>query len=264
MGRRIYLVPKAITAYREFELGANIIDGVYHVILQPLGLGAQVLTAYTAGVNEAVCRSCRKIPGFQCMCGFYAYKTLGRFYAETISSRASHTYGTSMSGLLQHSVIGAEVELTGRVIEHEEGYRAQKLEIKEIVWSLPDEATLIDLGVPYVPEGTPKTEPEPEPVQEIGFTFDPQRYTITDADGNEFTLECIESLTPHLSSTAETLASLSHTLSNVIGYNPSTSTPNRNTHVPIDVVKKLLHKKYKVDVVSAEDFFERRKYDSGR
>lgn len=81
---------------------------------------------WSAGINIADCRTfrpCRVVPDFYCTCGLYAFKNvkcLNRGYMiDARVALAAHVLG--------------EVELTGKVIEHNYGYRAEKARIKALI-----------------------------------------------------------------------------------------------------------------------------------
>ena len=76
------------------------------------------------GVNRAECKYCDSIPGFNCCCGFYAFKNLNYLEEDNICI-----------GGLENSVsfIFGEVELFGKIIEHEFGYRAEKANVRKLV-----------------------------------------------------------------------------------------------------------------------------------
>ncbi len=79
------------------------------------------------GVNFARCAKIpyeHKAPEYHCVCGFYAYKTIEYCRREL---------PFTLQGLYQH--IFGEVELTGKVVEHEHGYRSEKARIKELILS---------------------------------------------------------------------------------------------------------------------------------
>jgi len=79
----------------------------------------------------------KDVPSFGCECGFYGHKGKLNIVAAAeqvrfvidITKRASRQIGV----IAQNIIIG-EVELTGKVIEHEYGYRSQFAEIKKLVW----------------------------------------------------------------------------------------------------------------------------------
>jgi hypothetical protein len=71
------------------------------------------------------------VPGERCSCGFYAMKELDPQLVVTASQPA--TFG--MEGVL---VLG-RVELAGKVIEHDRGYRAERARIVELIPVRPEQ-----------------------------------------------------------------------------------------------------------------------------
>jgi hypothetical protein len=94
-------------------------------------------------LHRARCSSCREAPGWDHTCGIYAVKdVVGVFY-----SRGSKVFGV--------------VELSGLVIEHEHGYRAEAARIIEVWADSRDLARVIavrypDISVHYPSETTPE------------------------------------------------------------------------------------------------------------
>jgi hypothetical protein len=70
----------------------------------------------------AECQHCPEAPGFFCACGIYAVK--------------SRSDLSGFGPLDRSGVVVGRVELTGVVIEHEKGYRAQRARIVDL--SAPD------------------------------------------------------------------------------------------------------------------------------
>jgi hypothetical protein len=62
---------------------------------------------------EATCHTCGTVPGWNCTCGIYATK-------------AEQRWGTG------YGAIYGRVELTGNVVEHDQGYRAERARIIEL------------------------------------------------------------------------------------------------------------------------------------
>jgi len=87
------------------------------------------------GINRAECKYCDSIPGFYCVCGFYAFKNLNYLNEDNI-----------FIGGLRNMVpfIFGEVELFGKVVEHEFGYRAEKAKVRKLVKNKGIEKYLTD------------------------------------------------------------------------------------------------------------------------
>ena len=69
-----------------------------------------------------------RVPGEGCFCGFYAMKELDAQLLDAVTmARAAHR-----SGMEEVFVLG-RVELAGKVIEHELGYRAERARIVELI-----------------------------------------------------------------------------------------------------------------------------------
>ncbi len=84
------------------------------------------------GVNFARCAKIpykHKAPEYHCVCGFYAYKTIEYCRRELPFPLRD--------GIYQH--IFGEVELTGKVVEHEYGYRSEKAQVRKLILSLSHE-----------------------------------------------------------------------------------------------------------------------------
>lgn len=86
---------------------------------------------WDTSVFDAICRRCEEPPGWDCRCGVYATK----------GSAWAFTEGT----------ISGRVELTGLVIEHETGYRAERARIVELVVETEEQERLIARRYPDVP-----------------------------------------------------------------------------------------------------------------
>ena len=77
------------------------------------------------------------VPGPNCNCGFWAYKSLGHLLCGT-----SSIYGANFGKVL----------FTGRILEHQFGYRAERAKILEVV---PVEETAILSESNYGPDPAP-------------------------------------------------------------------------------------------------------------
>jgi hypothetical protein len=70
-----------------------------------------------------------RAPGEGCSCGFYAMKELD---GQLLHVAAMAAHGVDRTGTDEVSVLG-RVELAGKVIEHELGYRAERARIVELI-----------------------------------------------------------------------------------------------------------------------------------
>jgi hypothetical protein len=67
------------------------------------------------------------VPGWSCTCGFYATKSMVPFLTKWIFAMAS-----SCEDGVEHGWLFGRVELAGKIIEHDHGYRAQLARIAEL------------------------------------------------------------------------------------------------------------------------------------
>ena len=108
-----YLVIEPIIGYRGFLAMSPSLYGIC----------SYSLSALDNKINVSKCKSVsHKSPNWGCNCGFYAYKSKN-LLVERIFEYSVCLVGT--------------VELTGIVIEHEFGYRAEKMKIKNLVINCP-------------------------------------------------------------------------------------------------------------------------------
>jgi hypothetical protein len=70
-----------------------------------------------------------RVPGEGCSCGFYAMKELG---AQLRHAVTMSVHAADRTGMKEVFVLG-RVELAGKVIEHELGYRAERARIVELI-----------------------------------------------------------------------------------------------------------------------------------
>lgn len=82
------------------------------------------------------------VPGWLCMCGFYAHK---------------HQVDTYVDAIHMERAVVVVVHLAGRVIEHETGYRAERMRVVGYV---------APVGVAGVPEWLPRVESRIPPFPE--------------------------------------------------------------------------------------------------
>lgn len=106
-----------------------------------------------------------KVPGDRCSCGFYSVKTL----ITLLQMFEPRHQGRTRDGATMGEIFG-RVELAGKIIEHDLGYRAERARIAKLI---PFEADLangirlatmlgLDLGDPVATEPEiPPPEPEP-------------------------------------------------------------------------------------------------------
>ena len=116
-----YWSPTAIPAWRAWGWTGHVLRGVW----QP----------WTSSRFVAECPECREVPGSSHTCGVYAFKSVSDVVA--------------MTGRRSGLVIG-RVELSGLVIEHERGYRAQEVKIVELM-APPSIAAAVQARYPDVP-----------------------------------------------------------------------------------------------------------------
>lgn len=141
------LVIEPIIAYKIFKVNRCNYKGFK---LNGYGIGCEY--DYHIGINRATCNSAdvekhsmEDVPKLNCTCGFYANKYLVDLH-EPLSLINHFTDNFCGSHYEAHcyvfekvvnpnslSCIGGKVKLTGKVIEHELGYRAEFLEIQNLL-----------------------------------------------------------------------------------------------------------------------------------
>lgn len=117
------LLIEPIIGYREWEIkqGSNY-------WLNGIGVDYR----WHKGVNTFRCfqDAKHKKPKFNCSCGFWAYKDVTKIFDHLFSRLV---YVKDIRDLFRSTTnIAGIVKLTGTIIEHEEGYRAEKAEIVEL------------------------------------------------------------------------------------------------------------------------------------
>lgn len=120
-----YYLFEPITAYREWKI---ILDSSNNFRLSGINSPNYI---WKNKVNIAKCdlRYSHKAPNFDCTCGFWGYKR----QIDLISAIQSTLIAdTIISNILY---IGGIAEFTGMIIEHENGYRAEKAKIKKLLWN---------------------------------------------------------------------------------------------------------------------------------
>jgi len=140
------LVIEPIIGYRQWDIYCEKEKGKYKFRLEGSGIGAKA-GFWTSGINKARCLkkdrfakrifSNHKIPEFNCECGFYAHKYKIDIIKELLRIRnpANTLFPIGIFNDNSNISLYGIVELTGRVIEHSEGYRAEKAEIKKLFWA---------------------------------------------------------------------------------------------------------------------------------
>ena len=122
------LVIEPIIGYRFWDIYCVKEKDKYTIRLKGKGVGADE-GFWVKGINIAKCILLEidekpikhKAPEFKCSCGFYANKYKIDFIYQLLNS----------NDLIYFCGIA---ELTGKVIEHSVGYRAEKAEIKKLIW----------------------------------------------------------------------------------------------------------------------------------
>ncbi len=143
-----FLYAGLIIGYREWKINCINENGIYIFKLGGIGTGDNGNT-WNNGINIAKClkeKSKHSVPDFNCDCGFWAYNNKMDMLISMVKSTGE--FGSYMNaGLSSYTVsivpeetyyISGEVQFTGTLIEHEEGYRAEKAEIKKLLWIYKD------------------------------------------------------------------------------------------------------------------------------
>lgn len=91
--------PEPIIAWRRWRLLGTTLHGVRR--------------PWPTALFQATCPTCKTVPGWDCTCGIYATKTEQRVWSSD-------------------PLVFGRVELSGHVIEHEDGYRAERARIVEL------------------------------------------------------------------------------------------------------------------------------------
>jgi len=128
-----FLIIEPIIGYREWMYSH---DKDHQLKLVGTGSGNNCF--WEPGINIAKCLyKCKKAPNFKCSCGFYALKYKVDLFKELFLPSPTQFYasaGYSVGYNNDDYSIYGEVELTGKVIEHRDGYRAEKAEIKKLIY----------------------------------------------------------------------------------------------------------------------------------
>jgi hypothetical protein len=109
----------------------------------------------TASCSLPASESGHVAPEEDCTCGFYATKSLDDF-PEIVASTILQAAGDRMP------VVMGRVELAGKVIEHESGYRAERARVAELIPIIDDVGITLRLASRLdLPIG-PSLDPSPE------------------------------------------------------------------------------------------------------
>ncbi|MGD9276392.1 MAG: hypothetical protein PVJ67_04415 [Candidatus Pacearchaeota archaeon] len=140
------LVIEPIIGYREWNVRLYKIKGKWEFRL--IGNGAGEKAGYWKnGIAEAKClkEAKHKVPDFNCECGFYANKYKIDFIKNLLNinnniTQFTFTFSNGFASTTEESIpqdisVYGIVELLGKVIEHSDGYRAEKVKIKEIFFT---------------------------------------------------------------------------------------------------------------------------------
>lgn len=103
----LFWSPTAVTGWRRWAWDGSVLHGYW--------------SAWSENTKVAVCESCVEVPGWAHTCGIYAVKDPGGVDAA-FANRVGAT-----------AFVAGRVEMTGLVIEHDRGYRAERARIIELV-----------------------------------------------------------------------------------------------------------------------------------
>lgn len=136
-------VPDGITPLIGYRLWRVIEEGG-EIVLSPLNFESRDWVGATSGWVSSTCGGSElwvspegelewpdrhRAPGEECACGFYAMKQLTPEMLLGASSRHAHRVGSRSDERL---VLG-RVQLAGKIVEHELGYRAERARIVELI-----------------------------------------------------------------------------------------------------------------------------------
>ncbi len=110
------------------------------LIVHPLGKSDWDGAA--SGWVFASCNKCGRAPNEDCTCGFYAVNLLSQLLPP-------FPFRTPESGVnrgVESGIVLGRVELAGKIIEHEYGYRAERARIAELIPMRGTERTVMRLG----------------------------------------------------------------------------------------------------------------------
>ena len=130
-------------------------------------------------------------PHLTCMCGIYAYKEKPRLLREIRNSCSGFIPRKAMTELIQLRLVYGEINLWGKVIEHEDGYRAQFGYPKRL-WCTPAIEPLAGwIGYVYgVPcEVMPSGDDEEIKIKSPMWKPDPKTIITKYACGHELTIK---------------------------------------------------------------------------
>jgi hypothetical protein len=143
-------VPDGIEPMVGYRMWAYTIGGrraQLHSLRSPIfSLHPLAKSDWDGGASGWVCASCdlygHVAPDEDCTCGFYAVKLLSQLVAPVPP-------GTSESGVnqgVESGIVLGRVELAGKIIEHDYGYRAERARIAELIPIRGTERTVMRLG----------------------------------------------------------------------------------------------------------------------
>ena len=136
-------VPDGITPLIGYRLW-RVIEERGEIVLSPLNFESRDWVGATTGWVSSACGGSElwispegelespdrhRAPGEECACGFYAMKQLTPEMLLGASSRHAHRVGSRSD---ERFVLG-RVQLAGKIVEHELGYRAERARIVELI-----------------------------------------------------------------------------------------------------------------------------------
>ncbi|HET6791333.1 MAG TPA: hypothetical protein VFI35_07075 [Actinomycetota bacterium] len=136
-------VPDGITPLIGYRLW-RVIEERGEIVLSPLNFESRDWVGATSGWVSSTCGGSElwvspegelewpdrhRAPGEECACGFYAMKQLTPEMLLGASSRHAHRVGSRSD---ERFVLG-RVQLAGKIVEHELGYRAERARIAELI-----------------------------------------------------------------------------------------------------------------------------------
>lgn len=136
-------VPDGITPLIGYRLW-RVIEERGEIVLSPLNFESRDWVGATSGWVSSACGGSElwvspegelewpdrhRAPGEECACGFYAMKQLTPEMLLGASSRHAHRVGSRSD---ERFVLG-RVQLAGKIVEHELGYRAERARIVELI-----------------------------------------------------------------------------------------------------------------------------------
>ena len=136
-------VPDGITPLIGYRLW-RVLEERGEIVLSPLNFESRDWVGATSGWVSSTCGGSElwvspegelkwpdrhRAPGEECACGFYAMKQLTPEMLLGASSRHAHRVGSRSD---ERFVLG-RVQLSGKIVEHELGYRAERARIAELI-----------------------------------------------------------------------------------------------------------------------------------